>query len=212
MSESVVLACGELPRYFNFAAPTAANPTPAPVLIFTGATTGVSQAMPAEAIYKTFQASSHLIAGGAVTATVNIQGTNDPKTASGVRYSLGCTNASTTVTSGALFNGYFDAFRNTWVPPVMIGDTVWVNGQTVTVSAIASASSLTVSAAITATGSLDATIFGQLWSMTSAVTLTPAGTPFGVADATLVSAHRWVRASLSALTSAATIVQVLMGR
>jgi hypothetical protein len=212
MAESVTLACGELPRYFNFAAPTAANPTPQPVLFFTGATTGVSQAIPGEAIYKTFQASSHLIAGGAVTATDNIQGTNDPKTAGGARYSVSATNGSPNLTSGALFNGYFDAFRNTWIPPVMVGDTVWINGQTLTVSSIASASSITLSANVTTTGSLDCLIFGQLWSLTTAVTLTPAGTGFGVADATLVSAHRWLRASLSALTSASVIVQVLMGR
>lgn len=204
MAESVSLAAGELPRYFNFG--TASTPQN----YFLGATSGVSQAMPAERIYKTFQASSWLVAGGAVTATVNIQGTNDPKTAVGSRYAVYTAN-STTLTSGALFLGYYDQFRNTWVPAVMVGDTVVVNGQTVTVSAIASASSLTVSSAITSTGTLDATIFGQLWSMTTAVTMTPAGTPYGVADTTLVSAHRWLRASLSSLTSTSTYVQVLMG-
>jgi hypothetical protein len=202
MAESVTLACGELPRYFSFGASN--------LQYFTGATSGTSNAMPAEGIYKTFQASSHLIAGGAVTATVNIQGTNDPKTAVGSRYSLGCTNGSAVVTG--VFNGYVDQFRNTWIPPVMVGDTVLVNGQTLTVSSIASANSMTLSAVVTATGSLDAIITGQLWSMTTAITLTPAGTPYGVADATLVSAHRWLRASLTALTSAATIVQVLMAR
>jgi hypothetical protein len=102
--------------------------------------------------------------------------------------------------------------RNTWIPGVMVGDTVWINGQTLTVASIASASSITLSAAVTTTGSIDCIIFGQLWSMTTALTLTPAGTPYGVADATLVSAHRWLRASLSALTSTVTFVQVLMGR
>ena len=205
MAESVSLASGEVGRYFNFG--TAAVPQN----YFLGATTGVSQPLYGEAVYKTFQASSWLIAGGAVTATVNIQGTNDPKTAVGATYSVYTSN-STTLTSGAQFNGYFDQFRNRWVPGVMVGDTVVVNGQTVTVTAIASASSLTVSAAITSTGSFDATIFGQLWGLTTALTLTPAGTNFGVADGTLVSAHRWVRASLSALTSTSTYVQIIMGR
>lgn len=212
MAESVTIASGEVGRYFNFSAPTAASPQPPPVYVFTGATSGVSQPIPGEAVYKTFQASSWLIAGGAVTATVNIQGTNDSKTATGARYPIGCTNGSATVTSGALFAGYLDQFRNVWVPPVMVGDTVWVNGQTLTVTAIASASSMTLSAAVTATGSLDSIIFGQLWGLTTALTLTPAGTNFGVADGTLISAHRWIRASLSALTSASTNVQIVMGR
>lgn len=211
MAESVSLACGELPRFFNFAVPTAAAPTPQPVNYFTGATTGVSQAMYCERVYKTFQASSWLLAGTAVTATVTLQCTNDTKTAVGAPFAVGCTNGSATVTSGGLFNGYYNPVTNQWVPAVMVGDVLWVNGQSLTVSAVASANSLTASANITATGSLNATIFGQLWSLTTAVTLTPAGTPLGVADATLVSAHRWVRANLSALTSSSTYVQVMMG-
>ena len=204
MAESVSLSAGERTRFFSFGSPA--------LNYFTGATSGVSNPIPAEAVYKTFQASSMLIAGGAVTATVNIQGTNDQKTAVGSRFALGCTNGSATVTSGALFAGYYNPMTNEWIPPVMVGDTVLVNGQTLTVSAIASASSMTVSANVTATGSLDGIILGQLWSMTTALTLTPAGTNFGVADATLVSAHRWLRASLSALTSTVTVVQVMMGR
>jgi hypothetical protein len=211
MAESVSLACGEIPRYFNFAAPTAASPSPQPINYFTGATTGLSQPIYKERIYSTFQAASWLVAGGAVTATVNIQGTNDPKTAVGAPFALGCTNGSATVTSGGLFGGYYNPVTNQWVEAVMVGDTVWVNGQTLTVTAIASINSMTLSANVTATGSLNSTIFGQLWSMTTAVTMTPAGTNFGAADATLVSAHRWVRANLTALTSAVTFVQVQMG-
>jgi hypothetical protein len=211
MAESVSLACGELPRYFNFAVANAATPSPAPVNYFTGATSGVSLPLYKERIYSTFQASSWLIAGGAVTATVGIQGTNDPKTAVGAPFALGCTNGSATVSSGGLFGGYYNPVTNQWVDAVMVGDTVWVNGQTLTVTAIASINSMTLSANVTATGSLNAMIFGQLWSMTTAVTLTPAGTNYGAADATLVSAHRWLRASLSALTSAVTFVQVQMG-
>ena len=212
--ESVTVSAGKLTRFFNF------GTNQQPVNYFTGATTGVSQSMYAEGVWKTFQASSWLIAGTAVTATVNIQGTNDPKTGeyvgatattlgAGVRFAVAET-ATTTLTSGALFGGYYDSYRNLWVPPGMVGDPISGPGIPVgvTVTAIASTSSLTISSAATLSGSFDVFIGGQLWSMTTAVTLTPAGTPFGVADATLVSAHRWIRANLSALTSVVTFVQV----
>ena len=203
MAESVSIACGEKPRYFQFGSP--------PTNLATA--NGSSLPLYKERVFCTFQAISSLAAGGAVTATVTLKASNSDKTGKGVPIGVFISNGSTTVTSGALFAGFIDQTTSQWIPPVQIGDTIVGQGipAAATVTAIASASSITISAAATASISVIATFQDSNWGSTVLGTITAAGTNNGTDVLVgIATPCRFVQATVAALTAGG-VCQVIMG-
>ncbi len=202
--ESVTLASGEVSRFFAFSLTAAGDPNRL------STATGSSQPIRKERVYSTFQAT--VFGSGAVTATVIIDATNDDKTGEGRQIPV-TLNGSTTVTSGALFNGFVDA-NGRWVPPVQIGDAISGTGipAATTVTAVASASSITISNAATATGPGYYPLFtGVDWIKTPLGTITLTSTNFDSDGFTTSAAWRWVRARITAITGTSATVWVAMG-
>jgi len=203
--ESVVIASGEVGRFFAFSL----NADGSPNRLITA--TGSSQAIRKERVYSTFQAT--VTGSGAVSGTVVIDATNDDKTGMGLAIPVGL-NSNTTVTSPGLFNGFIDPVTTRWVPPVEIGDLVIGPGipASTTVASIASASSLTISNPATVTGLGYSPLFQSAnWIKTPLATITLTSTNFDSDGFSTSAAWRWVRARVTAIGGTGATIWVVMG-
>jgi len=206
---SVKIFCGDLPKYFPFG-PTAALST---------TTNQVSQAIYKESVHSTFQAI--LTGTGAVTGTVNIQGSDDYWTGSGFEVALcNTTSGSAVVTTAA--NGYAGGIQTDLgqvTPPVAVGMVVVGPGipAGAYVLTVTNAGSITLSANATVTASNVALQFFRTnWAATALGTITLTGTISATAPSftdgfSSITSWRYVRANVSNVTGTGATVQVVMG-
>jgi hypothetical protein len=211
----VKIYSGDLPKYFNFGTPTA------PVISI-GANM-VSQPLFKESPYSTFQATLTSGIANAITATVNIKGSNDPATGSGIQIGgLTTTSGAALVTSqaGAFAGGLSQlAATPAQAVPITVGMGVvgpGISAGTV-VQAVSSAGSITLSQNATLTqGSVGLVFYAQNWCATALGTITLSGTTaqatpsFSDGFAT-TSTWRYVQAVVSNVTGTLPVVQVMMG-
>jgi len=198
--ETVKVVCGQQAQYFTFASP----PNAPPVLSTTA--TAFSAPMPKDGIYATYQGT--VTGTGAQSATIIVQATNDPYSAGQddivnrkwQNIQINTTNASTAVTSPD------GSFR-----PDQTGNQVYAtgvpNGTTFT---YVSASSGTLSANATATQTRVAARF-QANKWVTLATISLSGTAEASDGFATVSAWKWVRANVSAITGTNATVQVIQG-
>lgn len=204
---------GDLPKYFNFGTPLAtttsitANQTSQPLL--------------KESPYSCFQVICYSSTFGALTATVNIQCSNDLM--SGQGYSVQCqtTASSATVTSSGFFSGGLSQNQILNQTPQAIQVGMLVVGPGVPagtyVATVTSASSITLSAAVTATQpNVGLQFYNVAWNATALGTVTLSGTTSATAPAlsdgfTTTAPWRYVRAVVTNITGTGATVQVLMG-
>lgn len=199
---AVFIKSGEQPRLFNFGRPDA--------LITSIIANTTSQPLYKESVFATFQA---VVKGtGLITATVNIQQTNDDNTgrgfvASGANspgFLCSTTSGSPTLTCPA---GYFtSAMGGALVvgPGVPAGTTAtFVNSTTITMSQNATASS--------PAGGTGILLYDTLWCTTVLGTITLSSTGQSTDGFTTTSPWRYVRAAVTNITGTVTACYVLMG-
>jgi hypothetical protein len=161
---------------------------------------------------------------GLVTATIAIQGSNDPWAGIGfVLNNLVLTNASAVVTSARNeFAGGSEMLNDLPNPPVAVGMLVVGPGVPVGayVATVTNNGSITLSTNVTGlpvsptTGSVR--FFTNNWATTALATLTLSATtsatvPFTSEGATSVSTFKYVRAHVTNITGTGAIVSVVMG-
>lgn len=197
---SVFLKSGEQPRYFNFGRMDN--------VVLSVSSNSNSQPLIREGLYETYQAI--LLGTGAVTATVNIKGTNDPN--SGQGFILGGMNSPTNPVS---LNGTVNVTGPGNFTQAIVGALVVGNGipAGVTVSSVASdGRSLVLSSAATISGDgIPIMFYAQNWVSTALGTITLNGSG-NLSDGFTNSAPwRWVRAEVSNITGTVAGVQVIAG-
>lgn len=200
MSEVVKVCVGGQQQRYNFAAPGVVN------AYSTTAASGWSAPIPKDGIYATFQGYVRGTAG-TVSATMTFWGTDDPHTAGaddvtlGTRNSFGIatTNTSATITSSeGLFRLDMD------------GDEVYATGVTPgTTMAYVSATSATLSAAATATGTPQARFQDLNWVLLGTVTLS--GTKKVSDGFATASAWSWTRVLTTLLTGTNATAYAIQG-
>lgn len=197
MTDTVRLTTGGQPQRFPWN-----NPGAAPTISTTA--NGNSQPIPKDGTFSTYVAG--IIGTGAQSATVVVQATNDPHTAGADdpsmnpvqrnNFNIGTTNTSTAITSAE------GLFRSN-----MTGDEVYAagvaNGTTMT---YVSPTSATLSAAATATATVQARFQSYQWVVLATITL--AGNP-NAADGFATSSNwKWVRGVVSAITGTGATVYI----
>lgn len=197
---SVFLKSGEQPRYFNFGQQDN--------IVLSISANADSQPLIREGLYETYQAI--LLGTGAVTATINIRGTNDPNTGQG--FILGGMN---TVTNPVNLNGTTTVagpgnFTQALVGALVIGNGIPVGTTVSTVAADGRSLVMSNAATITASGT-PVMFYAQNWVATALGTITLNGTG-NLSDGFTTSAPwRWVRAEVSNITGTVSSVQVIAG-
>lgn len=185
--ETVRLTTGGLAQRFNWALPDAPLALPALAAAF-------SAPLYKDGIHTTYMA--HVLGTGAVTATVVIEATDEPHSAGADDVELGTRNSfaiATTNTSTAITSKE-PLFRSG-----MTGDEVYAQGVTPgTTMTYVSPTSATLSAAATATGTVNARFQARNWVLLATITLS--GTGFACDGFATMAAWKWVRARVTAIT------------
>lgn len=207
-SQAVYIKSGDQPRAFTFGNSSAQ----------VNSTTTVQASLPIykESVYSTFQAT--VVGSGALTATVTIQASNDDNTGRGFIFDgkNGPGALASTVSGNATLTAQGVSFPASIVGFTIVGPGIPAG---TTVSAVTSAgSALVMSAAATATATIQVNFLANNWLATvlGTISLTGsgngAGTLSGVSDGfTTVSPWRYVRASVTAITGTSATVFVTMG-
>lgn len=196
------LGQGIQPASFNFGLPAS--------IVYTTTTVAASLPLYKETLYSTFQA---IITGtGAVTATVQIQVTNDDNTGRG--YVFGgvngapggpatLTNASANVTAAP------GTFSQSMVGALAVGPGV--PAATTVLAVAVNGSSLTLSGNATASGLIQLNLFAQNWLATPLGVITLSGTNNTTDGFTSSAPWRYVRSNVTAISGTAAAVSALMG-
>jgi len=211
---TVKIASGDVPKYFNF------GTSQAPVTSITANTN--SLALYKETPYSSFQMTCYSSTFGALTATVNIQVSNDLMTGQG--YTVQCnTTASTTfiTASSGNFSGGLaqNQILNQAPQAVQVGMLVVGPGipPGTYVAAVTSPTSITLSANCTLTQSnVGLQFLNVAWNTTALGTITLSGTTSATAPIlsdgfTTTAPWRYCRAVVTNITGTGATVQVLMG-
>ena len=212
-ASGVKILSGDVPKYFNFGTPQT------PITSITA--NGNSLALYKESPYSSFQMTCYSSTLGALTATVNIQVSNDLMTGQGYSISCGTTASSTTVTSSQGFSGGFAQNQILNQAPQGIQVGMLVSGPGITpgtyVASISSSSGIVLSANATATQSnVGLQFYNVAWNTTALGTITLSGTTSATAPIlsdgfTTTAPWRYCRAVVTNITGTGATVQVLMG-
>ena len=211
-ASGVKIMSGDLPKYFNFGTPQT------PVTSITA--NGNSLALYKETPYSSFQMTCYSSTFGALTATVNIQVSNDLMSGQGI--AIQCqTTVSTTVTSSGLFSGGMaqNQILNQAPQGIQVGMLVVGPGipAGTYVASITNASTIVLSAAATAVQSnVGIQFYNVAWNTTALGTITLSGTTSATAPIlsdgfTTTAPWRYCRAVVTNITGTGATVQVLMG-
>jgi len=199
-SQAVYIKVGDQPKAFPFGNQVS----------YTTSTTTTQSSLPIykDALHCTFQA---IVAGtGAVTATVTIQGSNDDNTGRG--FVLGGANApgiQATTTSGAnSLTSSAGSFTQSLVGATITGPGIPVG---TTVSSVTNSTTIVMSGNASASGTVQVVFYANNWITTGLGTITLSGTTTNTDGFATVSAWRYVRANVTAISGTGATVQILMG-